>query len=242
MHDYNNSARTYWWSVAAIGYALLAHAIYAVTALPTATIVQIALASAFAGAIAIFPVRIPGTTLSIAGGEIFIFLALALFGVEAAVVAAALEGAIASGRTSKRWTSWLGTPAMAAITTSIAGYGFLAVRMALERQQAVSGTTMLALLTVFAVVYCALSNILPSLLLALKRSERLDVIGLLKDRSWMAVAHVASAAIAGLLFFAGAKVDVWVLLAALPAIALSVFVTRALLESTETERVLRQKG
>jgi hypothetical protein len=241
MHDYNNSARTYWWAIAVIGYALLAHAIYVVAALPSATMVQILLASAFAGAIAIFPVRIPGTTLSIAGGEIFIFLALALFGVEAAVLAAALEGAIASGRTSKRWTSWFGTPAMAAITTSIAGYGFLAVRTALERHQLVSGTTMLALLTIFAIIYCALSNIFPSLLLAFKRNERLDVMALLKDRSWMAVAHVASGAIAGLLFFAGAKVDVWVLLAALPAIALSVFVTRSLLESIGTERALRHK-
>ena len=107
---------------------------------------------------AFFPINIPGSKLSVAGGEIFIFLALLLFGVEAAVIAASLEGAIASARTSKRWTSWFGSPAMAAISISIAGYGFLGARELLALNDMLSGAAFMLLLTVFAIAYSALSN------------------------------------------------------------------------------------
>ncbi len=102
MHDYNNLARAYWLAIAVIGYALLGNALSTVVMQPGSVVVQIALAIGFVGAVAFFPINIPGSKLSVAGGEIFIFLALLLFGVEAAVIAAALEGAIASARTSKR--------------------------------------------------------------------------------------------------------------------------------------------
>ncbi|MBL0124653.1 MAG: response regulator [Betaproteobacteria bacterium] len=236
MRDYNVSTRAYWWIVAGIGYALLAHALLLVAAMPAAAMVQIALAAAFVGAVAFFPVRIPGTKLSVAGGEIFIFLALLLFGVEAAIVAAALEGAIGAVRTSRRWTSWFGTPAMATVTIAVSGYGFLAARAALERADLLNGAVMMLMLTLFAILYSALSNLLPSLLLALKRNERLDVIALFKDRNWMAVAHVCSAAIAGLLYYAGAKFGAWVAFAASPTIVLSLSSAHFLFERAEVER------
>lgn len=230
MQDYNKQASNYWWMVAIVGFALLANALHSLLALPATTFLQVVLAMVFVGAVAFFPVRVPGTKLSIAAGEIVIFLVLLLFGVEAAAVIAALEGMTASARTSKRWTSWFGTPAMAVIAVSSSGYLFFAAREAMERNGLLNGATTLLLLTLFAVVYCALGNILPSLLLALKRDERLNVFSLLKDRSWMMAAHVCSAAIAGLLFVAGATIDVWVLLATLPPIAISLLCAHALLE------------
>ena len=236
MHDYNVSARAYWWSIAAIGYALLINALTSVAGLSAESIAQIALATAFVAAVAFFPVTIPGTKVSVAGGEIFIFLALLLFGAEAAAVAAALEGAIGSVRSSKRWTSWFGTPAMAAITVMASGSGFLAARTALEQHGLLNGATMLTILTLFAVLYCALSNILPALLMAYKRNERLDLIALAKERNWMAVAHVFSAVIAALLFYAGAKFGVWVLLAASPTIVLSLSSAHFLFERADAER------
>ncbi len=236
MHDYNAYARTYWWSIAALGYGLLAHALYTVAGLPVASIVQIALAAIFVGIVAFFPVKIPGTTLSVAAGEIFIFLALLIFGVEAALIAAAFEGAIGALRTSKRWTSWYGTPAMAAIAVSISGTAFVAARVAVEQRGMLSGAIYLIMLTVFAVMYYALSNLLPSVLLALKRKEPLDVIALFKDRSLMAVAHVFSATIAGLLYYAGAKFGIWVAFAASPTIVLSLASAHFLIGGAEAER------
>ena len=236
MHDYNNLARAYWLAIAVVGYALLGNALVTVAMQPGPVAVQIALAIGFVGAVAFFPINIPGSKLSVAGGEIFIFLALLLFGVEAAVIAAALEGAIASARTSKRWTSWFGSPAMAAISISIAGYSFLGAREALAQNDMLSGAAFMLLLTLFAVAYCALSNLLPSMLLSLKRDERLDVVALFKDRNWMAVAHVCSAAIAGLLYYAGAKFGVWVLFAAAPTIVLSLSSAHFLFERADAER------
>ena len=217
MHDYNASAKSYWWLVAAIGYALVAHAIFRVSSLPATSLMQIGLAAAFVGVVACFPVEIPGTKLSVAGGEIFIFLALLLFGAEAAVLIAAVEAGIASSRTSKRWTSWFGSPAMAAITVSVSGYAFLATRSALDQRGLLTGAAMLLLLTVFALSYWLLTNWLPSLLLALKNGARLDLITMFRERSWMAVLHLASAAIAANLFYAGVIIDGWLLAAALPA-------------------------
>ena len=236
MHDYNIPARAYWWSIAAIGYALLGNSLFTVASLPLTTILQVITATAFVAAVAFFPVTIPGSKMSVAGGEIFIFLALLLFGVEAAAIAAALEGAIGSFRTSKRWTSWYGTPAMAVLAVSASGYVFVAARAALEQNGMLNGASMLLLLTLFAVAYCALVNLLPSMLISLKRNERLDLVALMKDRNWMAVAHVCSAAIAGLLFYAGATFGVWVLFAAAPTIVLSLSSAHFLFERAEAER------
>jgi len=226
MHDYSHQARTYWWITAAIGYALLGHAAYVVAGLPPAAIRQVAMCAALAGAVAIFPVRIPGATVSLACGEIFIFFALFLFGAEAAVLAAAFEGAVGSARTSRRWTSWFGSPAMAAIAAYASGLPFAAARASLDQQGLLTGPKMILLITALAIVYCTLNILLPSLLLALKRGDRLDVIGTLRDRSWMLVAHFGSAAMAANLFYYGAIVNAWLLLAALPAVGLLVWSAR----------------
>jgi diguanylate cyclase (GGDEF)-like protein/PAS domain S-box-containing protein len=186
--------------------------------------------------VAFFPVKIPGTKLSLTGGEIFIFLALLLFGVEAAAVAAALEGAIGSARTSKRWTSWFGSPAMAAIAISATGYGFVATRALLEKHEMLNGAVLTLMLTVFALAYSVITNLLPSILIALKRSERLDLIALFKDRNWMAVAHVCSATVAALLYYAGITFGVWVLLATAPIIILSLSSAHFLFARADAER------
>lgn len=220
MHDYNSPAKTYWWLVAAIGYALLAHALFRVSSMPSTSIMQIGLAAAFVAAVACFPVEIPGTKVSVAGGEIFIFLALFLFSAEAAVLLAVVEAAVASTRTSKRWTSWFGSPAMAAITVSVSGYALLATRSGLDKRGLMTGAAMVLLLTVFVLAYWLLTNWLPAMLLALKRGARLDMLALYRERSWMAVAHLGAAAIAASLYYAGVMIDVWLLIATLPAIVL----------------------
>ena len=159
-----------------------------------------------------------------------------MFGVEAAVIAAATEGAIGALRMSKRWTSWYGTPAMATIAVSVSGLGFVASRAALEQRGWLTGVAYLTLLTVFAVAYYALSNLLPSILLALKSKKSLDVVALFKNHTWMAVAHIFSATIAGLLYYAGAKFGIWVAFAAAPTIVLSLSSAHFLFGRAEAER------
>ena len=69
----------------------------------------------------VFPVRIPRSKNSFAAGEIFIFLLLLLHGPAAATLAAAGEALVGSWRTSKRWTSRIASPAMAAHRDGAAG-------------------------------------------------------------------------------------------------------------------------
>src|SRR5512142_380912 len=124
MQDYNPAARRYWWAVTLLGTAALAYSIASVVAIDGKFLIQVLAGAAVAAIVGLFPVRIPGAKTSIAGAEIFIFLVLLLYGVQAAVIAAAFEGLVASWRTSKRWTSRLGTPAMASIAMILCASGF----------------------------------------------------------------------------------------------------------------------
>ncbi len=92
MHDYSPAARRYWWTVAILGMAVLAYSIAHVVSVDGKFLLQVMIGATVAAIVGLFPVRIPGAKTSIAGAEIFIFLVLLLYGTEAAVIAAALEG------------------------------------------------------------------------------------------------------------------------------------------------------
>src|SRR5258706_14375337 len=79
-----------------------------------------------------FPVPLPGTKPSFSAAEIFIFLALLYVGLDAACLAAAAEAFLASARTSKRWTSRLVSPAVAAFSIGVTGWIFLEAANALR--------------------------------------------------------------------------------------------------------------
>jgi hypothetical protein len=95
---------------------------------------------------------------------------------------------------------------------------------------------MLLLLTTFALAYWLLTNWLPSLLIALKRSTRLDLFALYRDRSWMAAAHLGSAAIAANLYYAGVIIDVMLLAAVLPVVVLLLSSAHYLMKLLDAER------
>src|SRR5512140_2937251 len=154
MKDYTRSAAVYWWVITAVGALGLAYGIYGVALLPASLLMQVLAGATVAAVVGFFPVRIPGSKTSLAGGEIFIFLILLLYGAAPAVVAAALEGFIASWRTSKRWTSRIGTPAM--ITLAMLGCAnfldLIRARLALD---GTGSALLLSALMVFALLYYA---------------------------------------------------------------------------------------
>src|SRR5512140_362325 len=152
MKDYNAAARRYWWSVTVLGYLALGYSIHALSAYEWPVMAQALAGAAVAAVVALFPVRIPGTKTSIAGGEIFIFLTLLLFGIEAGILAAALEGLVGSWRTSKRWTSRIGTPAMASVAMLAAG-SLLELARGYMPGNGWGKAAMLASLLVFGVLY-----------------------------------------------------------------------------------------
>jgi diguanylate cyclase (GGDEF)-like protein/PAS domain S-box-containing protein len=232
MHEYNIQARAYWWTVFGIGCVLLAMALWSVIQLPLPSVIQIALVGAAAGVVGFFPLTIPRTKIAIAAGEIFIFLLLLLFGVEAALLVAAIEAFVASRRSSKRWTSWFGSPAFAAISVFVAGSFFVVVKASLISAGWWNSASLLLVLTAFAVLYFLISAALPSILLALKNSTPLSPVSWYKGVAWIAVANVGCAAIAALLYEAARQFGMIVLLSAVPFIVMLFGSTYLIFERT----------
>src|SRR2546423_1646190 len=158
MPDYNRAAATYWWGLILLGAPVIAVATYEASLRPLASqlqIVAVCIASMLAGG---FPVLLPGTKNAFSAAEIFIFLALLYVGLDAACLAAAAEAFVASARTSKRWTSRLVSPAVAAFSIGVPGGGFLEVVDALESRQVYSEGILLGVLPAAAIVHFMLTG------------------------------------------------------------------------------------
>src|SRR5512140_49623 len=163
MKDYTVSATIYWWAVTTLGAIGLGIATYATLLLPPSLLLQALIGAAFAALVGLFPVRIPGSKTAIAAGEVFIFLILLLYGPAPAVVAASIEGFIASCRASRRWTSRIGAPAMIALAMLGCANFFEDVRGNLVLDGAGTGV-LLASLLAFVLVYYVSITLLTSTL------------------------------------------------------------------------------
>jgi diguanylate cyclase (GGDEF)-like protein/PAS domain S-box-containing protein len=219
MQDYTPSARRYWWLVAFLGLLALGYSLTRVAQLEPVVLAQVLGGATVAAIVGLFPVRIPGAKTAVAGGEIFIFLVLLLFGAPAAVLAAAVEGAVASWRSSKRWTSRIGTPAMASIAMLACATLFDATRAQVLALGGNSGA-LLASLLVFAALYFAANTLLTSTLIALKRGAAIAPRRWLRDMSWMGLAYLTGASIAGVLFMSFEQFGLSALLVSVPLIAM----------------------
>ena len=198
MCDYNPRSRLYWQCAVGGGAVALVWSIGSIVDQGAWFALQVALGALVVGLTALFTVKIPGAKTSIAAAEIFIFLMLMLFGPAAATVAAAVEGSVGAFRTSKRWTSRIGTPAMAAVSMLSCGQ-LLAAALALFNKDARSSAQLLGLMA-FATLYAFVNSHLVNTLFALKRNERLPLSRSLRDSGWLMVAYVSSAALSGLMF------------------------------------------
>jgi diguanylate cyclase (GGDEF)-like protein/PAS domain S-box-containing protein len=217
MQDYNPVARRYWWAVTLVGMAALAWSIAGVVAIDGKFLIQVLVGAAVAAIVGLFPVRIPGAKTSIAGAEIFIFLVMLLYGAQAAVIAAAFEGLVASWRTSKRWTSRLGTPAMASTAMLICATAFESTRAHLDHE---SGAMLITLLFAFAALYFIANTILTSTLFALKTRSAFTPLKWLRNFGWIGLAYLTGASIAGLLFVSFQQFGLPVLLVSVPVSAM----------------------
>ena len=201
MDDYNASAKAYWWTTAVVGAIALALAMKGVTTMPPGAILQIAFGTLVAGLTGAFPIRVPGSKTSITGAELVIFLLLLLHGPEAAAVAAAAEAAVGSWRTSRRWTSRLGSPAMAGLAMYACGTAFEdAVDFVARHSWPPTLAVLVPLLLCLALAYFAAGTLLMASLITLKAGKPLHPLRILRDHLWLALVYCASAAIAGLLY------------------------------------------
>lgn len=220
MDDYNPQAKAYWWTTTLVGAAALGLALLEVSHLDGAVLLQVACGAAIAALTGLFPVRIPGTKTSLAGAELFIFLLLLVHGPAAATIAAATEAAVGSFRTSKRWTSRIGSPTMAALAMYGCGAAFTLATSAARSEGVLSNSWLFVVLFTFAIGYFACSTLLMASLITLKNGQAVKVRRILSAHSWIGLAYLASAAIAGLVYVYVGRFVTPALLAAVPIIAM----------------------
>jgi PAS domain-containing protein len=225
MPDYNRAAAVYWWSATVLGAALLVACLVQVVLLPLPSLLQWIVGTALAVCAGLFPVRVPGTRVSLAAGEVCMFLLALLLGPAAAAVAAAAEAAMASYRTSKRWTSRLGSPAMATLAMYGAGWLIERGQVGLQQLGAASPAPLLLLAMAVALLYFLASATLMSGVSRLRRGERLvqlaDVVSVFR---WVGLVYAGSAAMAMLLYLAYRQGGMVVLVVMLPLLAMLLLV------------------
>ena len=238
MPDYNRRATVYWWSVVMGGVLVLLVSLVQLAAQPPVSWAQVAVGTAIAMLAGFFPVRVARSTNSFAAGEIFLFLLLLVHGPCAAALAAAGEGAVGAFRTSKRWTSRVATPAMAAL--SIYGAGSL-MDLVLDRLSTNAGVLVVASMG-FAMAYFVLNTVLISAVPRLKRSERLQWSDLFGVFGWIGIAHAGSAAVAALLYLTYRTSGTGVLMAMVPLLAMLLATLHYFFRQQEAAEAVRQAG
>jgi diguanylate cyclase (GGDEF)-like protein/PAS domain S-box-containing protein len=219
MQDYTPKARIYWWATVFLGVWSLFYAIAGVSSLQGAALVQVIAGAAVAAVVGLFPVRIPGSKTSIAGAEIFIFLMLLLFGVPAAVLAATVEAIVGSWRGSKRWTSRVVAPAMAAVAMLACASMFVAARAVIVAH-GFNGGAIIAAVMALAVIYWVANIFITSTLIALKRSLPVTPGKWLRESGWIGLAYVAGASVAGVLYVSFEQFGLPALLVSVPLVAM----------------------
>jgi uncharacterized membrane protein len=240
MPDYNRQATTYWWVMALLGAMILGHTLGTLLALPVADRVQVCAGAAIAMVAGFFPVRIPRSKNSFAAGEIFIFLLLLLHGPAAATLAAAGEGLIGSWRTSKRWTSRIASPTMAAISMFCSGSLLESVLGALRDRGWDNAAVLMGATTTFALAYFVLNTLLVTLVPKLKRNERLALSELFGNFGWVGIAYSGSASVAALVYLTFQQSGVGVLIAAAPIIALLLSTMHLFFRHQEADEAMRK--
>jgi diguanylate cyclase (GGDEF)-like protein/PAS domain S-box-containing protein len=238
MPDYNRKATAYWWLVAALGAGVLGWAFLAVAALPLASRWQVAtgvLVAMLAGA---FPVRVRHSKNSFAAGEVFIFLLLLIHGPAAAVLAAGAEVAVGALRTSKRWTSRIISPAMAALAMASAGWALQAV---LARVGMAAGS-LITTSMVFALAYFVINTVLVTSVFRMKRNERLVAADVFSVFGWVGIAYAGSACVAALLYLVYRQSGTGVLVATVPLLGMMLATLHYFFRQQEASEAVRRAG
>ncbi len=240
MPDYNRKATTYWWAMVLLGSGALAHSMWAVSSMPFLVVLQIVVGGLLAVVAGFFPVRIPGSKNSFVAGEIFIFLLLLMHGPQAATIAAAGEAFIGAFRSSKRWTSRIASPAMAALAMLLAGLLMNALfGMMTTRKVEAPGLLLLAAMVVSLTHFVA-NTLFVSLVFTLKRNERFDVREFIGSFGSIGIAYGGSALIAALLFLTVENSGISVLFGALPVIAMLLTTVHYFLRQQEAADTVRK--
>ncbi|HMG36615.1 MAG TPA: HD domain-containing phosphohydrolase [Blastocatellia bacterium] len=222
MSDYNRAARLYWLAATSVGALALCWSIVVVLCAAN-NLLGIASLMAVVFLAGLRPIRIPGTITSITPGDIFIFLSALMWGPPAAVLVAATDAFAGSYRTSRRWTSRIGSPALMTISILISAECFSFGDRWLKEHRLDSTATLIGTLLLFSLAHFLLNSLLTSGLYALKQQKRLISLWW-SNYCWASLTSLASASAAGLVYLSITQYGLSALLAAAPLVAI-VFAT-----------------
>jgi hypothetical protein len=199
MPDYNPRATAYWWTMVLIGSAALALAFWDIQHLPLTAVSQVVVGTAFAIVAGFFPVRIPRSKNSFVAGEVFIFLLLLMHGTSAASIASAGEAFVGACRSSRRWTSRIASPTMAALAMTVAGHLMEWAFAMLQLDRVANPGMLLLVACLVAVGYFVLNTLMVSTVITLKTDRRFRVGEFVASFGSIGIAYGGSALIAVLL-------------------------------------------
>jgi len=220
MPDYNRKTTLYWWTMVLLGTLVLGVSVRGLTTLALADLGRVAAGVLIATLAGLFPVRVPRSKNSFAAGEIYIFLLIAIHGPPAAVVAAACEAGLGSYRTSKRWTSRMGSPAIAGFAMFLCGGLFQAASDALRAAGWLGPGAEVSLLMGLGAIYSFANSVFVSTLIKLKRNETLSLATWFREWGWMGLTYVATGALAALLFLTFQQFGITVLIVSVPMLVM----------------------
>jgi diguanylate cyclase (GGDEF)-like protein/putative nucleotidyltransferase with HDIG domain len=124
MSDYNRAAKAYWGLMVVAGSIVVGWSIKSCWYLSPDQALQFASLLMLVTIASWHPIRIPSTNSSFTASDVFTFLACVILGVPAAVIVGVVDAFVSSKRTSKRLVSWIGGPAMVAVTVYLSGHAF----------------------------------------------------------------------------------------------------------------------
>jgi diguanylate cyclase (GGDEF)-like protein/putative nucleotidyltransferase with HDIG domain len=217
MSDYNPKARAYWWTTTVLGALAFGYAAVGVLHLDLRGQLGVIALIAVVFVAGLKPITIPGTNTSITPGDIFVFLTALFWGAPAAALVAATDALAGSCRTSRRWTSRLGGPALMSLAALTSASLFQWTINVFGRSEP-STLVLMAALLCFAAVHFALNSLLTAAHHAIKRGTSLFDLWR-ANYSWTSLTYAASASAAGLIYLAVIRYGVSSLLAAVPLVA-----------------------
>ncbi len=240
MPDYNRPATVFWWLMLGLGLAACSHSVLTLAALPTLPLLQLAGGLLLVMLMALFPVQVPRTNQVFSVGDVFIFLLLLTHGAAAACLAAGLEALVSSWRSSRRWTTRLGSTGIAAFTMWACGHWLAPWMPRLAADSSYNAAALVLSTMAFGLLYSACNVALMSTVGRLKRNEPISLPAFVSVFGWVGGASTGAAAIAALLFITTRLAGVAVMLTIVPTLGLLLSTLHFFARQQKSERAVQQ--
>jgi diguanylate cyclase (GGDEF)-like protein/putative nucleotidyltransferase with HDIG domain len=225
LSDYNQRAKIYWYVVVTMGTLVGVWAAYQCLSLNLFELGQFTALLALVLAASSYPIRIPNTHASITVSDMFVFLAVIMLGIPAAIILGMVDSHVSSRRTTRRVTSWISATTFMSVTVLISGAAFYA---SFTTYTGITkypyGIEPLKLsqlglpLLVMTIVHYFLNSWLVSALFALKKNAPLFKFWC-DHYLWLALSYFASAIAAALIYQAFTQFGFGYVILGFPVIA-----------------------